>query len=147
MLGSLCHCCLGMKERNTRGAIVAFGLAVAVGLGVAGVFLTRAADTVPSPRVLGTTQISPVIDTATVYDPFTAGDPLPEGFRQLLARDQIEPVYDPQYTSQDQVDWPPDMLILGVEGPETAKAYPITHLNQHEMVLDDIDGLPILVSW
>jgi hypothetical protein len=39
------------------------------------------------------------------------------------------------------------MLIIGVSGTSEAKAYPVTHLNQREMVLDYIDGEPILVSW
>jgi len=136
-----------MNSRNTSGGIVAIGLALVVVLGVAGVMLARSADTGSLPTGLDAAEISPLVDIAAVYDPVDAGDPLPEGYRQLLGRDQIEPVYDPQYTSQDQVDWPADMLILGVEGSDTAKAYPITHLNQHEMVLDDLDGLPILVSW
>jgi hypothetical protein len=82
-----------------------------------------------------------------VYDPYKEGDALPVGFRQLLARDQIEPVYDPVFTTVDQVDWPLEMLVLGVAGEDTSKAYPVTHLNQHEMVIDHLDGLPILVSW
>ena len=82
-----------------------------------------------------------------VYDPVRAGEEPPRGFRQLLGRDQIAPVYDPGYVAPDEVDWPADSLVLGVAGTKTAKAYPITHLNQREMVIDTLDGTPILASW
>jgi hypothetical protein len=84
---------------------------------------------------------------ANVYDPVAAGETLPLGFRSLLDRDQIEPVYHPEFTSADGVDWPEDSLVIGVAGTQTAKAYPVTHLNSHEMVLDSLDDDPILVSW
>lgn len=82
-----------------------------------------------------------------VYNPVSAGEPLPGGYRQLLRRDAILPVYDPEFTSADEVDWPNESLIVGVAGAETAKAYPVTHLNSREMVIDSLDGIPILVSW
>jgi len=82
-----------------------------------------------------------------VYDPVRAGEDPPPGFRQLLGRDQIAPVYDPVYVAREEVDWPADSLVLGVAGTKTAKAYPITHLNQREMVIDSLDGTPILASW
>ena len=136
-----------MKERKTRAGIVALGVAVLIGLGLFGAWLARSGAAGPSQVALVESEPPPPVDIAAVYDPFTAGDPLPDGFRQLLDRDQIEPVYDPQFTTADQVDWPPGMLVLGVEGTDTAKAYPITHLNQREMVIDNLDGMPILVSW
>lgn len=86
-------------------------------------------------------------DPLQTYDPVEAGEVAPDGFRQLLDRDQIEPVYVPVFTSVDQVDWPVDMLVVAVAGVSEAKAYPVTHLNEREMVIDDIDGEPILVSW
>jgi len=86
-------------------------------------------------------------DPAAVYDPVAAGEALPSGYRVLLDRDQIEPVYNPDFTSATEVEWPPDSLVIGVAGSRTAKAYPITHLNSHEMVLDSLDDDPILVSW
>jgi len=86
-------------------------------------------------------------DPSETYDPVEAGEPPPEGFRQLLTRDQIAPVYDPEFTSADTVDWPQDMLVVAISGESESKAYPVTHLNQREMVIDHIDGEPILVSW
>ncbi len=112
------------------------GLAALV-IGVVGALALS--DDAPAPLV--------PTDPAIVYDPVAAGEPLPAGYRPLLDRDQIAPVYSPEFTSADSVDWPSDMLVIGVAGSRTAKAYPVTHLNSHEMVLDSLDDEPILVSW
>jgi hypothetical protein len=37
--------------------------------------------------------------------------------------------------------------VIGVAGTNSAKAYPVTHLNQREMVVDSLEGIPILVTW
>jgi hypothetical protein len=142
-----------MKERNILGGIVAIGVAVAIGLGVVALVLSRvpgadlAAVSTTVAVVAAEPQAGPVVDVEAVYNPFKAGDPMPEGFRQLLARDQIEPVYNPVFTTADQVDWPSEMLVVAVASGGIAKAYPVTHLNQREMVIDFIAGSPILVSW
>lgn len=81
------------------------------------------------------------------YDPVRAGEDLPDGYRPFLDRDLIKPVYEPIFATASDVDWPDDSLVIGVVGTETAKAYPVTHLNQREMVNDELDGSPILVSW
>lgn len=88
-----------------------------------------------------------VPDPRSVYDPVKAGETTPRGYRQIIDRDHIAPVYNPAFTSADDVDWPDDSLVVAVAGDETAKAYPVTHLNSREMVIDDIEGIPILVTW
>jgi hypothetical protein len=82
-----------------------------------------------------------------VYNPVTAGESLPDGFRQLLPRDGIQPIYDPEFTSASGVDWPGDTQVIGVAAGDEAKAYPVSFLNRHEMVDDFIAGDPILVTW
>lgn len=82
-----------------------------------------------------------------VYDPVRAGESIPSGFRQLLDRDQILPVYEPVFTGPNQVDWPNEMLVIGIAGTDEAKAYPVTHLNRREMVIDSLEGIPVLVTW
>lgn len=136
-----------MRKRNVRGRVVVIALAAIGGLVAAGVILAWMPAAGPAVTAVAADGTLPVIDIDAVYDPVRAGETLPSGFRQLLGRDQIEPVYDPVFTSADQVDWPGEMLVLGVAGEESEKAYPVTHLNQHEMVIDHIDGSPILVSW
>lgn len=118
------------------------GLAAAI---VAGFFV---ADVVRGPTVEeadGRPIVPPAPDA--IYDPTLAGESLPEGYRVALPRDAILPVYNPKFTAAESVDWPEDMLVIGVAGDQTAKAYPVTHLNSREMVIDSLEGIPILVSW
>ncbi len=82
-----------------------------------------------------------------VYNPVTAGEPLPDGFRQLLPRDGIRPIYDPIFTSAAGVDWPNETQVIGIAADGEAKAYPVSYLDRHEMVNDVIAGDPVLVTW
>ena len=98
------------------------------------------------------TPIDPVPPGAQVapheaYNPVAAGERLPDGFRQLLPRDGIRPIYDPQFTSAGAVDWPEGTQVIGVAAGGEAKAYPVSFLDRHEMVNDFIAGDPILVTW
>jgi hypothetical protein len=81
------------------------------------------------------------------FNPVTAGEALPDGFRQLLPRDAIAPIYDPAFVSADEVPWPAETQVIGVSTGDEAKAYPVSFLTRREMVLDEIGGDPILVSW
>lgn len=69
------------------------------------------------PDTSGAAQERPI--PSDVFDSERSGEELPPGFRQLLGRDQIAPVYDPVYVPRDQVDWPADSLVLGVAGTKT----------------------------
>lgn len=87
------------------------------------------------------------VDGASGYDPVTAGERLPDGFRQLLPRDAILPVYEPRFLPADAVGWAGETDVIGVASGGEAKAYPVSFLNGREMVVDRLDGDPILVSW
>lgn len=87
------------------------------------------------------------VDPSGVYNPVLAGESLPDGFRQLLPRDAILPVYEPNFVAGDQIDWPNDAQVIGVALGDEAKAYPVSFLNGREMVVDELDGIPILVTW
>jgi len=82
-----------------------------------------------------------------VPDPFREGEAPPSGYRQLLGRDAIRPVYDPVFVTAGEIDWNGDDLVLGVEIDGDARAYSIAFLNQREMVIDRIAGIPVLVTW
>jgi len=86
-------------------------------------------------------------DPSDVYNPVLAGERLPDGFRQLLPRDGIAPIYEPTFVDADEVGWPGPTQVIGVARGDEAKAYPVSFLNGREMVVDEIDGLPILVTW
>ena len=87
------------------------------------------------------------VGSTSAYNPVTAGERLPDGFRQLLPRDGIQPIYDPEFVSASQVDWAAGADVIGVAIDGEAKAYPVSFLNRHEMVDDFIAGEPILVTW
>lgn len=86
-------------------------------------------------------------DPGDVYNPVLAGEVLPDGFRQLLPRDAILPIYDPEFATAAGVAWPGGTQVIGVSSGEEAKAYPVSFLNRREMVVDSINGIPILVTW
>ena len=89
----------------------------------------------------------PVTPPEDQFDPVAAGDGTPPGFRQLLPRDAILPVYNPTFRSASSTQWSDETLVIGVEVGGEAKAYPVTFLNRREMVIDWIGGTPVLVSW
>ena len=87
------------------------------------------------------------VDPRSAYNPVTAGEPLPDGFRQLLPRDAIQPVYDPQFVDAPDAGWAPDTDVIGVTIGDESKAYPVSFLSGRELVIDELGGEPILVSW
>ena len=87
------------------------------------------------------------VDPSGVYNPVLAGEPLPDGFRQVLPRDAIAPVYDPTFVAAADIGWPDEADVIGVELDGEAKAYPVSFLNGREMVVDELAGIPILVTW
>jgi len=107
-------------------------------------FLVRTGN---EPRPDATVALGSLANPGAVYDPVKAGERLPRGFRQLLRRDAILPIYDPTFLSAGQTTWPEDTLVLGVELEGDARAYPIRFLNRREMVIDSIAGIPVLVTW
>lgn len=82
-----------------------------------------------------------------IYDPFLAGEQTPDGFRQLIARDRIAPVYVPTFVSAGGVSWPQDELVVGVNLEGEARAYPVGFLTRREIVVDLHRGIPTLVTW
>ena len=87
------------------------------------------------------------VDPSGVYNPVTAGEPLPDGFRQLLPRDAILPVYEPVFVEAGNIGWAGEVDVIGVEIDGEAKAYPVSFLNGREMVIDEIADVPIVVTW
>lgn len=84
---------------------------------------------------------------AGVYDPAEAGEELPDGYRASLGRDDIAPVYVPNFLRSDEVDWPDEELVIGVDLNGEARAYPVGFLNRREIVVDMHRGIPTFVTW
>jgi len=98
-------------------------------------------------RPEATQSLGPLPDPGDVYNPVSAGDPLPVGYRQLLARDAIFPVYEPTFVSAEQAGWAEDSLVIGLDLNDQSRAYPVGFLNRREMVIDSVAGIPVLVTW
>lgn len=86
-----------------------------------------------------------------LFDTFDGGSvPLPESTPELRARllDAIPPIDNPDYDGPGGGDWlSPDDLVLGYVAGEDAYAYPFKILNFHEIVNDELNGIPALVSY
>ena len=67
---------------------------------------------------------------------------------QTDLRDAIIPVDLPVYGASDALPWLEDEdLVLGYESGDETFAYPINILNFHEIVNDNIDGVPVLITY
>ena len=45
------------------------------------------------------------------------------------------------------IGWPDRAEVIGVSHGGEAKAYPVSFLSGRELVIDEVDNIPILVSW
>ena len=68
-------------------------------------------------------------------------------FRQLLRRDAIRPIYEPEFIPGKLTSLLIGDLVIGVEINGDSRAYPIGALISREMVNDVVGGVPILVTW
>ena len=82
-----------------------------------------------------------------LLDPTETDEARPEGYRESVPRDAINPVYEPSFVAADEVDWPADELVIGVEIDGEARAYPVGFLTWREIVNDRHRGIPTLVTW
>jgi len=94
-----------------------------------------------------TSSLGPLPNPDEVYNPVVAGERLPVGFRQLLPRDAILPVYEPQFVPAAESGWTDDSLVIGLDLDGQSRAYPVGFLNRREMVIDSVAGIPVLVTW
>lgn len=66
---------------------------------------------------------------------------------QLIPRDGIRPIYEPQFRPAAQAQLVDQELVIGTALDGEAKAYPISVLRFREMVNDEMAGIPTLVTW
>ena len=86
------------------------------------------------------------------FDTFDGGSvPLSEiGEERLLSLvDAIPPLDEPRYEDASGGDWlDDDDLVIGYVGAKGgAWAFPVKILNLHEIVNDELDGVPVLISY
>ncbi len=65
----------------------------------------------------------------------------------LLPQDAIPPIYEPTYQPVDGYDGAADDDIVVVESGESVRGYPVRYLTSHEVVDDELAGVPIAVRW
>ena len=95
-------------------------------------------------------QAPPPQPTTEATAPLASPQPTDEPeykWSQLLSRDAIRPIYEPEFVPADQAGYADDELVMGVAIEGEAKAYPVGPLNSREMVNDELAGIPILVTW
>lgn len=124
--------------------------------------ITTAASSSPSETVTGGVEVPaevPELDVGSAvvppedihFDTFDGGSvPLSEATPELIdrLRDAISPISRPEYGGREYGSWlRGDDLIIGYLAGDTAYAYPVKILNFHEIVNDDLDGVPVLVSY
>ncbi len=84
----------------------------------------------------------PLVSNAQIVD----GEPI----YHILEKDGIPPIYDPELVSAEagQKFMASNEQVLGIVGPRgTAVAYSTWHLDSHEIVNDNIDGIALAVTW
>lgn len=134
---------------------ITFVVLVAIGIACAGGSDEQARESPDETgRVVGGVDLSihdvPLSDV--YFDTFDGSSiPLSEiGEERLLSLvDAIPPLDTPKYDAAAAGDWLDlDDLVIGYEGANGgAWAYPLKILNFHEIVNDDLDGIPVLISY
>lgn len=95
-----------------------------------------------------TTQAYPASESQVTETPERKVTEMPEyTWSQLLSRDAIQSICNPEFATADQAGYADDELVMGVAINGEAKAYPVGLLNSREMVNDELGGTPILVTW
>lgn len=99
------------------------------------------------PDLLDPTELPQVETDGYLPDPAPRNADLPDGYVLSFDRDQIRPVYNPTFAAVDEIPWPDSEVVIGVNVNGEQRAYPVGFLSQREIVIDQIDDIPILVSW
>lgn len=92
--------------------------------------------------------------------PGTAANNIPEPGQQsttgqefkmvtLLGYDAIPAILDPEFLSAEdaQTQYRPDEQVLGLSINGDNRAYSIPMLSRHEIVNDEVGGVPLAVTW
>jgi hypothetical protein len=64
-------------------------------------------------------------------------------------RDHFRTIVNPKYVAADEAfdSMGDDESVLGLELAGEYRAYSTNYLNDHEMVQDEIAGMPLLITW
>lgn len=125
----------GERPRRFRGAAVwALAVVVAVALGGALVLRATSDENTPTAAPDGDAK-APLVNP----DDIISGGPPPDG---------IPPIDDPKFQDPSQVDWlKPQEPVISVEIKDDARAYPLQILTWHEIVNDEVGGIPLSITF
>ena len=87
------------------------------------------------------------IDEVVGADGITAAGFADAEYVQLRQRDDIPPIYAPQFAPAADAGLPDDAPVIGLTVNGAARAYPLGILYRREMVNDIVGGIPVLVTW
>ncbi len=139
----------GARERSRQEAPARTTRIAAAAIGLALLAAACTSSDIDDPTVASSTGATPSATDdqepqdgpAPLIDPdeIISGGPPPDG---------IPPIDEPTFLEPAQVDFlePPEPVIA-VEVDGVAKAYPIRILMWHEIVNDDFDGTPVVVTY
>ena len=123
------------------------GYIIAIGLGA----LVVAALFMPQIRQLWHNLRAETVEVPLAADNGTAlpGETLNLDIITILGKDGIPAILDPQFVSGAEAA--EQMLdserVLGVSINGDHRAYPLNQLSRHEIVNDEVGGVPVAVTW
>jgi len=108
-----------------------------------------------SARLLSLLLLAPVLALAIARPGLRADDGVfsekdfDEHMRQVVPRDAFPVLFDPPMVAAKDVGGKlrDEDLVIGIAMKDEAKAYPVQVMGVHELVNDEIGGVPIAVSW
>ena len=133
-----------INRLSNMTALMAMLILAACAAAVTSIDITQASTPIPNTSTpsMDATPLPGNLDQVTFIE-----DGQTYTIRQLISRDGIMPIYDPQFTSAEDSGYDSNELVMGVEINGDARAYPVGLLQQREMVNDTVGGVPIVATW
>ena len=81
--------------------------------------------------------------------PGAAQDPLEDELHEVLPRDAIPAISNPEFEPAERADrvMSDEELVIGLVGDTEQRAYSTWQLDRHEIVNDTFAGRPVAVTW
>ena len=87
------------------------------------------------------------VQTAAAWDFSKASIPVDQILSGGPPKDAIPALFNPKFVQPAESGLAPEDRVLGFAADGQARAYPIRILSWHELVNDEVNGKPVLVSW
>ena len=89
----------------------------------------------------------PAGSVAGVHDVTPTGSPAHHGLIQYRAKDAKPALIEPMLLGRNEAVIAPGTKVIGVAIKGEARAYPLYILNNHQIVNDQLAGIPLSASW